>query len=904
MEDNNNEEIEKRKKRVVNFLKKKKNWTYYLILSFIVFISVYIRTRNIPKLRDITTGTWTLGPDLDPYLFLRWAKYIVEHGKLFAIDPMRYVPLGYDTLGEMKLLSYFIAWFHKFLSFFSLSDSVTYSSIIFPVFMFALTIIAFFLFARKIFYKESNIIKNTIALVATTFFVLIPSLLPRTIAGIPEKESMAFFFMFLAFYLFLEAITRDKLKIRLIFGFLAGIMTGLMALVWGGFIFLFFTIPVSILFAFLLGKIKRDGFLVYSSWLIASFMIMIPFSERYRPYNLVESLSTNISIGVFLIILMSLIFMKNKRFEKINQKIKIPGELLSVIISVLILIFIVSSIFGVDFLSGKISQIKSNLIQPQITRFGMTVAENQQPYFEPHWKNSFGPIKFNILIFFWLFFIGAVALFNTLLKPLKNKERTILTFCYLVFLISFIFSRYSQNSVLNGVNTLSLLVYFGGWLTLFWGFGYLYYRIYKEGDFFVFKELNLTYIIYFMVLTLGIIGARGGNRLIMVLGAISPVAAAFLIVKISQRYILEKDKTIKFLVGLTAIIIIIGSLFVLWTYYQQGKFVGENFAPGPYEWQWQKTMSWVRENTSQNAVFAHWWDYGYWIQSIGERATILDGGNAKVYWNYLMGRHVLTEPNEKTTLEFLYTHNATHLLIDSTDIGKYTAYSSIGSDENYERFSWISTFLLDESQIQETKNETVYPYMGGFILDEDLVWKENGRNILLPKKQAGVGAIILKGDKNGEIAQPEAIFVYNGNQYRIPLRYAYYENNLKDFGSGLDAGIFTFSRINPSNNGLNINKNGALLYLSEKTIHSQLARSYLFNQKSDYFKLVHVESSSLVDTLKGQGVDIGEFVEYMGFNGPIKIWEINYPSNIELNKDFLSTEYPEKLNIAKRGEYT
>src|SRR3989344_9680176 len=166
--------IEERKEKLQNLLVKS-GWIYYLILSIIVFIGVYIRSRNIPKLRDITTGTWTLGPDLNPFLFLRWAKYIVEHGKLFLIDTMRYVPLGYDTEGEMKLLAYLIAWFHNFLSFFSLSDSVTYSAIVFPVFMAALTAVAFFLFARKVFYKEDRQTANIIALVATLFFVLVPS---------------------------------------------------------------------------------------------------------------------------------------------------------------------------------------------------------------------------------------------------------------------------------------------------------------------------------------------------------------------------------------------------------------------------------------------------------------------------------------------------------------------------------------------------------------------------------------------------------------------------------------------------------------------------------------------------------------------------------------------------------
>ncbi len=206
------DELEKRKERIISFITKKTTWIYYLILLFLVFISIYIRTRNIPKLKDITTGTWTLGPDLDPFLFLRWAEYVVEHGKLMAHDAMRYVPLGYDTAGEMKLLAYMIDWFYHFLSFFYKETTVTYAAILFPVFMAGLTAIAFFLFARKIFHKESEKTRNIIALISTAFFILIPSLLPRTIAGIPEKESAAFFFMFLSFYFIIEAFRSEKLK--------------------------------------------------------------------------------------------------------------------------------------------------------------------------------------------------------------------------------------------------------------------------------------------------------------------------------------------------------------------------------------------------------------------------------------------------------------------------------------------------------------------------------------------------------------------------------------------------------------------------------------------------------------------------------------------------------------------
>jgi len=66
---------------------------------------------------------------------------------------------------------------------------------------------------------------------------------------------------------------------------------------------------------------------------------------------------------------------------------------------------------------------------------------------------------------------------------------------------------------------------------------------------------------------------------------------------------------------------------------------------------WQNAMKWVRENTSKEDIFIHWWDYGYLVQLIGERTSVLDGGNANAYWNHLMGRYVLTTPFPETALD-------------------------------------------------------------------------------------------------------------------------------------------------------------------------------------------------------------------------------------------------------------
>ena len=187
--------IKIRKDKLKKFFTGNYNFILYLLLAVVVFIAVKIRIRNLAGLRDITTGAWTLGPDLDPFLFLRWAEYIVEHGKLFAVDTFRYIPLGFNTTGEYLLLPYSIAWFHKIAVLFG-SESVAQSAVIYPVVMFALTLVGFFFMAREMLIEVLGKKKAGVAaLIAPFFFAVIPVILPRTIAGIPEKESIGFLFI-------------------------------------------------------------------------------------------------------------------------------------------------------------------------------------------------------------------------------------------------------------------------------------------------------------------------------------------------------------------------------------------------------------------------------------------------------------------------------------------------------------------------------------------------------------------------------------------------------------------------------------------------------------------------------------------------------------------------------------
>src|SRR3989344_5548129 len=440
--------IRERKEKFIALFKKKYDWISYLILAFIVWIAVKIRTLPMkvnpatgkPGLWDITRDNWTLGPDLDPFLFLRWAKHIVQNGALMAWDSMRYIPLGYNTAGELILLPYSIAWFHKFINWFG-DYPIEYSAVLYPVFMFALTVIAFFFLTRKIFADITGEINaNIIALMSSFFLAVLPSLLPRTIAGIPEKESAAFLFLFLALYFFISAWKSEKQGNSLIFAALAGASTAGMAHIWGGYIFIFLTLVPSVFFAFLLGKLDKEKVYAYTLWIISSFILMLPFGDRYNLRNLMTSTTTGSALAVLFITATHLLIIRSKIKEKIkNNKVsKMPARVFSTIVAIILLILIAGSFFGFPFITNQFLEIKNQLIEPATSRLIQTVAENRQPYFG-EWSSSFGPQIKGAPITFWLFFVGSIFLFKRTVQDLDKKDSWILTLFYGFFLVSIIF---------------------------------------------------------------------------------------------------------------------------------------------------------------------------------------------------------------------------------------------------------------------------------------------------------------------------------------------------------------------------------------------------------------------------------------------------------------------------------
>ncbi|MFH1210161.1 MAG: STT3 domain-containing protein [archaeon] len=862
------EELQRRKENVINFLKEKKEWIVYVILAAIIWLSLYIRTKNVPLLKDAITGNYVPISMDDPNVFLRYASYVLEHGKLMAVDTLRYHPFGFTGLQEFSFLSHFIVYLYKFLHIFDSGVTIEYATIIYPPITTAIALVFFFLLVRKLFNYQ-------VALVSTAFLVVIPAFLFRTISGFSDKEALGVLLMFMALYFFVYSWKEEKLTKSLITAILAGLSTGVMGIVWGGVSFVFLTISLFTLIVLFLNKFNEREFFVYILWFFSSFLVsMIFFPSKFNIGNLLTSLSVIVPLFVLLLVGVNY-FVFTKKI--VNIKLNLPNVVTSFIIAIILGMIILFIQQGPSFLINEIIDMYTHLSKPFATgRWVVTVAESHQPYLTD-WFGQFGKT------YVWLMLIGSVILFHQTIKVVAKKDTWKLTLIYIIFAWSFIFSRYSQNSTFNGVTTISQITYIGSLILFGLILLYLYFKVfYKDkqrfGDL---KEINEFFIFSLIWFFIMVVAARSAIRLLFIFAPITTIIFTYFfysLYEISMKNI--KENLLK-IFAVLVIILIVALIFI-----SQYKIVSQQakYAGTGNNQQWQAAGKWIRENTQENAVFAHWWDYGYWVQTFGERATISDGGNARGAINFFVGRHVLTAQNDTEALELLKANNVTNLLIVSEEIGKYPAFSSIGSDENYDRYSWITTFSLDSENVRETRNGTSYLYRGGTVLDEDLIY--DGK--LYPRREAGIGAFFVEvqslKDENGTVnglrfMQPKGVLVYNGQQLEVPINCIFFNDQEILFNN--TKGIDGCLRIIPTISNNQINPVGATLYLSPRVKRTLFTRLYLFNEQNKYFKSVYNDEAQI------------PLAVYNGaLIGPIKIWSVTYPNNLVIPKEYYGTTVP------------
>ncbi len=181
---------------------------------------------------------------IDPYLYLRQARNLVEHGNLGTelkdgkqFDSLRLAPQG--EFVAPKLLPYAEFYFYKILNSFS-SISLESSAFYLPVFFGMLSIILFFFIAKKLTNSLSAFFASFLFSIHQLFF-------SGNFAGYTDTQFLSFFFILLTVFLFVYAID-FKNKPRSLLLFLLIIPTlMLFKFNWNGW---FYILVILILFLF------------------------------------------------------------------------------------------------------------------------------------------------------------------------------------------------------------------------------------------------------------------------------------------------------------------------------------------------------------------------------------------------------------------------------------------------------------------------------------------------------------------------------------------------------------------------------------------------------------------------------------------------------------------------------
>ena len=86
---------------------------------------------------------------------------------------------------------------------------------------------------------------------------------------------------------------------------------------------------------------------------------------------------------------------------------------------------------------------------------------------------------------------------------------------------------------------------------------------------------------------------------------------------------------------------------------------------------WPDAMQWVKENTPKDAVIAAWWDYGYWISTLGERKTLADNATLIDWQIRKIASTLFSTPD-----------NAWRILMSDAETDASSYYVSLPSDIN------------------------------------------------------------------------------------------------------------------------------------------------------------------------------------------------------------------------------
>ncbi|MDE0555288.1 MAG: hypothetical protein OXI24_13785, partial [Candidatus Poribacteria bacterium] len=612
-----------------------------ILLLAILFIAFYIR---IQGRTDIPEGHFT---GVDAYIYYFQAQQISEQGRLPVRDMQRWLPIGRDNRQLLSLYSYALAYSHKIVV--RAFPNITLYDVAFymPVFCFCVGLGGLCLFLSRTFGVLFSIL---VGVLLTT----LPGAINRSTAGFGDRDAWCWMLGLLAVITYLMALQAETPRKRLIWTLTSGFLVFLGGMSWEGFGVFLSVILVVEVWRFLTSEAENNLGL-YLLWLICFVPTLYLVSPAYRNgYGFAEHLFAFMLVPPIVLL----------GIRTLRHLLLVLVEKLQPHARTLALVLTVTSIAGaVSYVLMQLGTFAETTVPLSQNAVMQSVGELRNTNSQ-YWQVRYG----------YVFVLSCVGVMIAAMHQWKNYS-ALLLLPLTVFILTTFFREYTdnlwgiqQNNIffLSTIAATAIMLMFMGW----------------RRDFNPKNELVYVAAIAWFLIWISL--SRDAERYS---NFSSPIIAFFAVeliqfgsVKFSEAF----NRYLPWRVVKIAIAMILLAT-CLWPPYPLG--YAQNILPAtharsskPTDRTVAETFQWMKAELPNTAVVAADWIHGSQLNVLGGVKTITGTDTFIQHWIHLYYRYLFCGDSEKEALEFLKSHEVTHLMLTEKDVVKSAVNnSSIGA---------------------------------------------------------------------------------------------------------------------------------------------------------------------------------------------------------------------------------
>lgn len=629
-----------------------------LLCIIFMVLTFWIRIQGVER---IPKGQFT---GKDAYIYYEQAQIIAEQWHLPARDMQRWLPNGRDNRQLLSLYSYTTAYFHKVLPWVSLYHIQLYA----PVFFFIIGLGILFFFFTHLF---GVIFSSIVTLLLST----LPGSISRSAVGFGDRDALCWFLgvIVIISYLWKEQVLYNT-HVEDESGFstwrevlataIAGFTVFLGGLSWEAFGFFVIIIIGAELWKFCTTDTEKH-LKAYLLWML----MFVPWLYLISPaYRTGYGFSTHL-FELMLAPSLMVFALRGVRFLILQYVSHIRPHARKLAWG----LTLIGTVTGVIYIFSQAHTFETTAFAFRESRLMQNVTELADPYFR-YWTWRYGAV----------FILGSLGLIAACHQLWKRKALPLIL--TLVFFTSTTFFREPLSEWLNPNICDIFFVISLGLVPI----SILFIQKENGGS----QLVTIVMILWFFI-WVGF--ARSGKRYDFFIGIPLAYGTAWLL-WFSPAYLIQwlKDKKIvyphirgKGIAATFAIIVLIPVLF--WTplggHATRAVRAAQMKNPTPGKGSTERALVWMQTMLPSDSVVAANWAYGSQLNSLAGVRTITDPDHYLPHWIHLYYRHVFCGQTEREALEFLKTHQATHLMLaDWRILSQADAYSFVGSNEINDRY--------------------------------------------------------------------------------------------------------------------------------------------------------------------------------------------------------------------------